>query len=96
LRLSTQCITENPLVNTLFNSVGQLLVCFAGLKLLWKLSAKNLVLIFFNFIFTRIFIEIKPGGTTKDGLFTVKEVECLGACVNAPIVQVIFLLHFEE
>uniref|UniRef100_A0A915M880 Uncharacterized protein n=1 Tax=Meloidogyne javanica TaxID=6303 RepID=A0A915M880_MELJA len=26
--------------------------------------------------------------TTKDGLFTVKEVECLGACVNAPIVQI--------
>uniref|UniRef100_A0A915N101 [phosphatase 2A protein]-leucine-carboxy methyltransferase n=1 Tax=Meloidogyne javanica TaxID=6303 RepID=A0A915N101_MELJA len=29
-----------------------------------------------------------PGGTTKDGLFTVKEVECLGACVNAPMVQI--------
>jgi len=26
--------------------------------------------------------------TTKDGLFTVKEVECLGACVNAPIAQI--------
>jgi NADH:ubiquinone oxidoreductase subunit E len=25
--------------------------------------------------------------TTADGLFTLKEVECLGACVNAPIVQ---------
>nr|CAD2158475.1 unnamed protein product [Meloidogyne enterolobii] len=33
-------------------------------------------------------LEIKPGGTTKDGLFTVKEVECLGACVNAPMVQI--------
>ena len=27
-------------------------------------------------------------GTTADGLFTVTEVECLGACVNAPMVQV--------
>src|SRR5690606_22742558 len=24
--------------------------------------------------------------TTKDGLFTLKDVECLGACVNAPMV----------
>ncbi len=26
--------------------------------------------------------------TTPDGLFTLKEVECLGACVNAPMVQI--------
>lgn len=26
--------------------------------------------------------------TTEDGLFTMREVECLGACVNAPIVQI--------
>jgi NADH-quinone oxidoreductase E subunit len=26
--------------------------------------------------------------TTLDGLFTIKEVECLGACVNAPVVQI--------
>ena len=25
---------------------------------------------------------------TSDGLFTVSEVECLGACVNAPMMQV--------
>ena len=25
---------------------------------------------------------------TDDGLFTVSEVECLGACVNAPMMQV--------
>ena len=28
------------------------------------------------------------GGTTDDRLFTLIEVECLGACVNAPILQV--------
>lgn len=28
------------------------------------------------------------GETSKDGLFTVVEVECLGACVNAPMVQI--------
>ncbi len=26
--------------------------------------------------------------TTKDGLFSLMEVECLGACVNAPMVQI--------
>jgi len=25
---------------------------------------------------------------SEDGLFTVSEVECLGACVNAPMLQV--------
>jgi NADH-quinone oxidoreductase subunit E len=28
------------------------------------------------------------GQTSEDGLFTVTEVECLGACVNAPMVQI--------
>ena len=28
------------------------------------------------------------GHTSADGLFTMSEVECLGACVNAPILQV--------
>lgn len=33
-------------------------------------------------------LGIKPGETTKDGLFTFQEVECLGACVNAPMMGV--------
>jgi NADH-quinone oxidoreductase E subunit len=28
------------------------------------------------------------GQTTEDGMFSLLEVECLGACVNAPIVQI--------
>jgi NADH-quinone oxidoreductase subunit E len=28
------------------------------------------------------------GATTSDGLFTLTEVECLGACANAPMVQI--------
>ena len=28
------------------------------------------------------------GGTTPDGLFTLTEVECLGVCANAPMVQI--------
>ena len=31
---------------------------------------------------------IKPGETTKDGKFTVIEVECQGACSNAPMMAV--------
>jgi NADH dehydrogenase (ubiquinone) flavoprotein 2 len=34
------------------------------------------------------FADIKEGEISKDGLFTVTEVECLGACVNAPMIQV--------
>ena len=34
------------------------------------------------------FLDIDIGETTKDGKFTLKEVECLGACVNAPMVQI--------
>jgi NADH-quinone oxidoreductase E subunit len=32
--------------------------------------------------------HVKIGGTSSDGLFTLTEVECLGACVNAPVLQV--------
>lgn len=31
---------------------------------------------------------VKLGETTKDGLFTVVEVECLGSCCSAPMMQV--------
>ena len=31
---------------------------------------------------------LKKGHTTGDGLFTLTEVECLGACANAPMVQI--------
>ena len=31
---------------------------------------------------------MKKGATTGDGLFTLTEVECLGACANAPMVQI--------
>lgn len=33
-------------------------------------------------------LGIANGETTEDGKFTLLEVECLGACVNAPVVQV--------
>lgn len=33
-------------------------------------------------------LGIKMGETTADGRFTLKEVECLGACVGAPMCQI--------
>ncbi len=33
-------------------------------------------------------LKIPFGGTTADGMFTLREVECLGACVNAPMMQI--------
>jgi len=33
-------------------------------------------------------LGIHHGETTKDGVFTLTEVECLGACANAPMVQI--------
>lgn len=39
-------------------------------------------------------LNIKPGETTSDGLFTLKTVECLGACGYAPMMQM--GKHFKE
>ena len=33
-------------------------------------------------------LGIKPGETTADGRFSIKTVECLAACGNAPVIQV--------
>ena len=33
-------------------------------------------------------LKIKDGETTHDNMFTLMKVECLGACVNAPILQI--------
>lgn len=33
-------------------------------------------------------LGVRAGETTPDGMFTVDEVECLGACVNAPMMKI--------
>jgi NADH-quinone oxidoreductase subunit E len=38
-------------------------------------------------------LGIKAGDTTPDGRFTLKEAECLGACVNAPMMQIDKTFH---
>lgn len=44
-------------------------------------------------------LGIKLGETTKDGMFTLAEVECAGACINAPLMAInddyfVFLAYF--
>ncbi len=38
-------------------------------------------------------LGIKAGETTADGKFTIKTVECLAACGNAPVIQVGTVYH---
>jgi NADH-quinone oxidoreductase subunit E len=38
-------------------------------------------------------LGIGEGETTSDGLFSLTEVECLGACCNAPAMQVNYQYH---
>lgn len=35
-------------------------------------------------------LGVQPGGSTADGVFTLRKVECLAACERAPVVQVNF------
>ncbi|MBA2654237.1 MAG: NADH-quinone oxidoreductase subunit NuoE [Gammaproteobacteria bacterium] len=41
-------------------------------------------------------LGINMGETTPDGLFTLKEVECLAACGNAPAIQIDDKSYFED
>ena len=41
-------------------------------------------------------LGIKMGDTTADGLFTLRETECLGACANAPMCQVSDKQYYED
>ena len=38
-------------------------------------------------------LKIEPGGTTKDGLFSVESVNCLGACALGPVVVLDDVYH---
>jgi len=69
---------------TMFNKepVGKYLLQFCANISCGLLGSEKLV----SHVCSRL--GIKKGETTPDGLFTVMEVECLGACGNAPVVQV--------
>lgn len=56
-------------------------------KLRIKLKTSPLFLFMFRAYFKKT-LNIGVGETTKDMKFTISEVECLGACVNAPMVAI--------
>jgi NADH-quinone oxidoreductase E subunit len=33
-------------------------------------------------------LNVRPGQTTKDGMFSLEEVQCLAACDQAPLIQI--------
>lgn len=41
-------------------------------------------------------LKIKLGETTADGQITLKEVECMGACANAPMLQLDDRQYYED
>ncbi len=62
--------------------VGKYLVQFCSTTPCWLRGSDDIIKA------TTEYLGISVGETTKDGKFTLMEVECLGACVNAPMVQI--------
>lgn len=62
--------------------VGKYLVQFCTTTPCWLCGSDDIVKA------TKEKLGIGMGETTEDGKFSLMEVECLGACVNAPMVQI--------
>jgi NADH-quinone oxidoreductase subunit E len=62
--------------------VGKCVIEVCRTSSCWLLGAEDVV----NHISKKL--NIKPGETTADGMFTLKTVECLGSCGTAPMMQV--------
>ena len=69
---------------TMYNKqpVGQYLIQVCGTTPCWLKKAEKVL------DACRLKLGIDVGETTSDKKFTLVEVECLGACVNAPVVQI--------
>lgn len=69
---------------TMYNlrPVGKYLIQICRTTPCWLCNSEGIL----NTIKEKLGIDV--GETTQDKLFTIKEVECLGACVNAPVVQI--------
>lgn len=62
--------------------VGKYLVQFCGTTPCWLCGSAGIIQA------CEEYLGIHLGQTTADGYFTLMEVECLGACSNAPMVQI--------
>jgi len=69
---------------TMYNlaPVGKFLVQFCTTTPCWLCGSGKIV------DAVEEYLKIKMGETTKDNNFTLVDVECLGACVNGPMVQI--------
>ncbi|MCA4775200.1 NADH-quinone oxidoreductase subunit NuoE [Wolbachia endosymbiont of Mansonella ozzardi] len=78
------CVYEVASFYTMYNlkPMGKYLIQVCRTTPCWLCSSEEVL----NTFKKRLGVNI--GETTKDDLFTLKEVECLGACVNAPVVQI--------
>ena len=76
-------VYENATFYTMFNlaPVGKYYVQLCGTTPCWLRDADALKSVCRRLIGA-------PGNVTDDGMFSWSEVECLGACVNAPVVQI--------
>ena len=62
--------------------VGKYLIQFCTTTPCWLCGSDKIV------DATKDYLGIGMGETTKNGRFSLMEVECLGACVNAPMAQI--------
>jgi len=62
--------------------LGKNLICLCSNICCWLRGSGDIL----NYLKARL--GIGPGETTKDGLFTLFTVECLGACGGAPMMMV--------
>lgn len=62
--------------------VGKFLIQFCGTTPCWLKGAHDVIQA------VEKHLSVSVGETTQDGFFSLMEVECLGACVNAPMVQI--------
>jgi NADH-quinone oxidoreductase E subunit len=62
--------------------VGKFHIQICGTTPCWLRGAENIKEI------CKKELKIDVGNTTRDNMFTLSEVECLGACINSPVVQI--------
>lgn len=84
LNLAPIRVYEVATFYTMFNlkPVGKFHVQICGTTPCWLRGAEELLKV------CKEEYNLCPGQTSEDGVFTINEVECLGACVNAPMVQI--------
>ncbi len=78
------CVMEIASFYSMFNlkPVGAFHVQICGTTPCWLKGSEELKTACENHL------NVKMGETTKDQMFTISEVECLGACISAPVIQI--------